>query len=90
MALHTTADKVNDRQQAVSGNGPSLKNRYRTIQWNLLFGDNQHHYIQCQHGSKTSIRSKIEVTLRELWQIKNKIYHFRGYEVKTHVLGLLK
>jgi hypothetical protein len=30
------------------------------------------------------------VMLMELWQIKDKIYHFRGYEVNTHVLGLLK
>jgi hypothetical protein len=31
-------------QQAVSGNGPGQKNRYRKIQWNLLFDDNQQHY----------------------------------------------
>jgi hypothetical protein len=46
--------------------------------------------MQRQHGSKTSIRSNIEVILKELWQIEDKTYHFRGCEVKTHVRGLLK
>jgi hypothetical protein len=41
MPLHSTDNKVNDGQQAVSGNGSSQKNGYRTIQWNLHFNQKQ-------------------------------------------------
>lgn len=43
MPLHTTANKADDGQQAVSGNLPSHKNEYSTIQRNLIFDDSQEH-----------------------------------------------